>query len=79
MTMTGLLETPLNTYHTDNGGQMVDFTGWSMPIRYAWPESLGGGGGVHAEHNQTRTSGGMFDVSHMGRVYIKGRHARRLG
>lgn len=78
MTATKLLETPLNSYHADHGGQMVDFAGWSMPIRYEWPESMGGGGGVHAEHHQTRNSGGMFDVSHMGRVYIKGRHARRL-
>lgn len=78
MTTAELLTTPLDGYHSDHGGQMVDFAGWSMPIRYEWPESMGGGGGVHAEHHQTRDSGGMFDVSHMGRVYIKGRHARRL-
>jgi aminomethyltransferase len=57
---------------------MVDFAGWEMPIMYRWPESIGGGGGIHDEHKQVRTSGGFFDVSHMGRVKITGRHARRL-
>lgn len=54
---------------------MVDFAGWEMPIAYKGKD---GGGGVIAEHTATRTSGGMFDVSHMGRVKITGRHARRL-
>ena len=64
-----MLKTPLNRFHNDHGGQMVDFAGWDMPIRYA---------GIVEEHNQVRTSGGLFDVSHMGRVDITGRHARRL-
>lgn len=64
-----MLQTPLHKYHLDHGGQMVDFAGWEMPIRYA---------GIVEEHQQVRTSGGMFDVSHMGRVKITGRHARRL-
>ena len=34
-------------------------------------------GGIHDEHNQVRNSGGLFDVSHMGRVKMTGRHARR--
>ncbi|MDX2114218.1 MAG: glycine cleavage system aminomethyltransferase GcvT, partial [Planctomycetota bacterium] len=46
-----------------------------MPIMYAPP---GSGGGIHEEHRQVRTSGGMFDVSHMGRVKVTGRHARRF-
>lgn len=54
---------------------MVDFAGWEMPLAY---KGQNGSGGVLAEHAQTRTSGGMFDVSHMGRVKITGRHARRL-
>jgi len=54
---------------------MVDFAGWEMPIMYVRP---GGGGGVQEEHQHVRTSGGLFDVSHMGRVKIAGRHARRL-
>lgn len=52
---------------------MVDFAGWDMPLAYKGP-----GGGILKEHEATRTSGGLFDVSHMGRVKITGRHARRL-
>lgn len=65
-----MLRTPLYQFHVDHGGKMVDFTGWEMPIMY--------GGGIIAEHQQVRTSGGLFDVSHMGRVKVTGRHARRL-
>lgn len=61
--------TPLYQFHVDHGGKMVDFAGWEMPIMYK---------GVHAEHQQVRASGGVFDVSHMGRVEVKGRHARRF-
>lgn len=67
--------TPLYQWHLDNGGQIVDFAGWDMPIRYA---REGGGGGIIEEHNQVRSSGGLFDVSHMGRVKVTGRHARRF-
>ena len=48
---------------------MVDFAGWEMPLKYS---------GIIEEHNQVRNSGGMFDVSHMGRLEIKGLHAKRL-
>src|SRR5688572_18835357 len=48
---------------------MVDFAGWDMPMLYT---------GIHEEHHQVRTGGGLFDVSHMGRVKFSGRHARRL-
>ncbi len=61
--------TPLYQFHVDHGAKMVDFAGWEMPIMYK---------GVLAEHHQVRTSGGVFDVSHMGRVEVKGRHARRF-
>ncbi|MCC6426345.1 MAG: glycine cleavage system aminomethyltransferase GcvT [Phycisphaerales bacterium] len=61
--------TPLYRFHTDAGAQMVDFAGWEMPIRY---------GSIIEEHKQCRTSGGLFDVSHMGRVKVHGRHARRF-
>lgn len=64
-----VLRTPLNQFHKDNGGTMVDFAGWEMPLSYS---------GITAEHKQVRTSGGFFDVSHMGRVEISGRHARKL-
>lgn len=70
-----MLRTSLYQFHVDHGGTMVDFAGWEMPIAY---KSKDGAGGVLAEHAATRTSGGLFDVSHMGRVKITGRHARRL-
>ncbi|MGP1308838.1 MAG: glycine cleavage system aminomethyltransferase GcvT [Phycisphaerales bacterium] len=62
--------TPLYQFHLDRGARMVDFAGWEMPIAYK--------NGVLAEHHQVRRSGGVFDVSHMGRVEVKGRHARRF-
>ncbi len=65
-----MLRTPLYQFHVDHGGKMVDFAGWSMPIMYA--------PGILKEHDQVRTSGGLFDVSHMGRVKVSGRHARRF-
>jgi aminomethyltransferase len=64
-----LLRTPLYKFHVEAGGKMVEFAGWEMPIMYT---------GIHEEHQQVRTSGGLFDVSHMGRVKMTGRHARRL-
>jgi len=65
-----VLRTPLYQFHLDRGAKMVDFAGWEMPVMYKR--------GVLAEHHQVRTSGGVFDVSHMGRVEVKGRHARRF-
>lgn len=64
-----MLRTPLHNWHIENKGQMVEFAGWEMPIRYS---------GINEEHAQVRSSGGMFDVSHMGRFKISGRHARKL-
>jgi aminomethyltransferase len=67
--MTTFLRTPLYQFHVDAGAKMVDFAGWQMPIMYS---------SIHQEHQQVRTSGGLFDVSHMGRLKITGRHARRF-
>lgn len=64
-----MLKTPLHQFHLDAGAKMVEYAGWEMPILYR---------SVMDEHRQVRTSGGMFDVSHMGRVAVKGRHARRF-
>lgn len=64
-----MLRTPLYNWHVENKGQMVEFAGWEMPIRYT---------GINEEHAQVRSSGGMFDVSHMGRFKVSGRHARKL-
>ena len=64
-----MLRTPFYQFHLDHGAKMVDFAGWQMPIMY---------GSIHGEHRQVRSSGGLFDVSHMGRIKVSGRHARRL-
>lgn len=64
-----LKKTPLHQWHVDHGGKMVDFEGWSLPMSFS---------GITDEHNQVRKSGGVFDVSHMGRLKFKGRHARKL-
>ncbi|UCD75835.1 MAG: hypothetical protein JSV91_02740, partial [Phycisphaerales bacterium] len=64
-----LLKTPFHQFHLDHHAMMVDFTGWHMPLHY---------GSIIAEHKQVRTSGGLFDVSHMGRFTFTGRDARRF-
>lgn len=61
--------TPLYNFQKDQGGQMVDYAGWEMPIRF---------GSIIDEHKAVREKIGIFDVSHMGRVEFKGRHARRF-
>jgi len=55
--------TPLYEQHTAMGGRMVDFAGWEMPLHY---------GSQLAEHRQVREDAGMFDVSHMTIVDLKG-------
>lgn len=58
-----LKKTPLYQAHIDAGAKMVDFNGWSMPIAY---------GSQIEEHHTVRQDAGMFDVSHMLNVEIKG-------
>ena len=60
-------KTPLNEAHRAAGARMVDFTGWEMPIHY---------GSQLDEHHQVRTGAGMFDVSHMTVVDIRGPQTR---
>lgn len=64
-----MLQTPFYQFHLDHGAKMVDFAGWQMPMMY---------GSIHEEHKQVRASGGLFDVSHMGRIKLSGRNARQL-
>ncbi|MEE4288658.1 MAG: glycine cleavage system aminomethyltransferase GcvT [Erythrobacter sp.] len=59
---------PLDAWHRAQGARMVPFAGYEMPIQYAGD---GGGGGIVAEHNWTRTSASLFDVSHMGQLALK--------
>jgi aminomethyltransferase len=64
-----LSRTPLNDVHRACGARMVDFGGWDMPVQYT---------GVVDEHNTVRTAVGLFDVSHMGEIEIRGPEAVRL-
>lgn len=59
-----LLTTPLHALHIELGAKMVPFGGYDMPVQYAT--------GIMAEHKHTRTAAGLFDVSHMGQVLLKG-------
>ncbi len=61
-----LKRTPLNQWHRDHGAKMVDFGGWDMPVQFA---------GILAEHQAVRERAGLFDVSHMGEVRIRGNDA----
>jgi aminomethyltransferase len=63
------LRTPLYAWHVAHGGRMVEFGGWELPVQYA---------GVIAEHQAVRTSAGLFDISHMGRLSFAGPAAEAL-
>jgi aminomethyltransferase len=62
-----LKATPLNSAHRALGAKMVDFGGWDMPVNY---------GSQIEEHNAVRLDAGMFDVSHMCVVDVKGANTR---
>lgn len=59
-----LRRTALHDWHEANGGRMVDFAGWSLPVFY--------GSGALEEHHLTRRSVGMFDIDHMGQIAARG-------
>ncbi|MGH7758979.1 MAG: glycine cleavage system aminomethyltransferase GcvT, partial [Candidatus Dormibacteria bacterium] len=54
---------PLERVHRELGGQMVPFGGYTMPLRYS---------SIRAEHLGVRHTAGLFDVSHMGEVRVRG-------
>ncbi|MEU7001384.1 glycine cleavage system aminomethyltransferase GcvT [Nonomuraea sp. NPDC046570] len=58
--------TPLRDIHQDLGATLTDFAGWLMPLRY---------GSESAEHNAVRTAAGLFDLSHMGEIFVTGPQA----
>lgn len=64
-----LRRTPLYDLHLAAGAKMVEFGGWLMPVQYA---------GIIAEHKKVREAAGIFDLSHMGRVYVGGGDAERF-
>jgi aminomethyltransferase len=65
-----LKKTPLNEAHRKLGGRMIDFGGWDMPVQYP--------AGTIEEHMAVRSSAGLFDVSHMGEIEIRGPQALAL-
>ena len=64
-----LRKTALNSIHRRLGAKMVNFGGWDMPVEYS---------GIIAEHMAVRTQAGLFDVSHMGELEIRGPGALAL-
>ena len=61
-----LKRTPLYDIYKEYGGKIVDFAGWEMPIQFE---------GIIIEHEAVRNAAGLFDVSHMGEVEVKGTDA----
>ena len=57
-------QTPLYELHQELGAKLVDFAGYRLPIQYTT--------GIRAEHQHTRCSAGLFDVSHMGQIKLSG-------
>ena len=58
-----LLRTPLYEAHQHDGGKIVDFAGWEMPVEYT---------GIKSEHLAVRSEVGIFDLTHMGEFEITG-------
>ena len=65
-----LRQTPLHALHVARGARMVPFAGYEMPVQYPT--------GIIAEHLHTRAQAGLFDVSHMGQVALRGVGAAAL-
>ncbi|MGE8294730.1 MAG: glycine cleavage system aminomethyltransferase GcvT [Pseudomonas sp.] len=69
MTTENLAKTPLHALHIELGARMVPFAGYDMPVQYPL--------GVMKEHLHTREAAGLFDVSHMGQILLRGENAAR--
>ena len=67
--MSELQRTPLRDFHAAHGGRLVDFAGWEMPVQYR---------SILEEHKAVRRTAGLFDVSHMGEVDVRGPDAGRF-
>ncbi len=67
--MSELQRTPLRDFHAAHGGRLVDFAGWEMPVQYR---------SILEEHKAVRRAAGLFDVSHMGEVDVRGPDAARF-
>src|SRR5689334_20446765 len=63
-----LSRTALYDAHRTRGARIVPFAGWELPIQYS---------GIVAEHQAVRERAGLFDVSHMGELWLRGPGAER--
>src|SRR6266480_3101013 len=61
-----LKRTPLFGAHQKLGGRLIEFGGWEMPVQYT---------SIIDEHQAVRTAAGVFDISHMGEVLVRGQGA----
>lgn len=59
---------PLDALHRELGARMFEFAGWDMPVQYSR---------IVAEHRAVREAAGLFDVSHMGEIYVEGKGATK--
>ena len=64
--MSDLKRTPLFDVYKKYGGKTIDFGGWEFPVQFS---------SIKEEHEAVRTKAGLFDVSHMGEIYVKGQIA----
>ncbi|HBF6021065.1 TPA: aminomethyl-transferring glycine dehydrogenase subunit GcvPA [Clostridioides difficile] len=67
--MNELKRVSLYNIHKELGAKLVEFAGWEMPLEYE---------GINKEHEKVRKSAGIFDVSHMGEVQIKGAESEKF-
>jgi aminomethyltransferase len=69
------MKSPLYDWHLAMDAKLADFGGWDMPIEY--PKGIAElSGGTLAEHSAVRTKVGIFDVSHLGKISVKGEGAK---
>lgn len=68
---TALKRTPLYDLHLKKGAKMVPFAGYQMPVQFS--------AGILKEHLHTREKAGLFDVSHMGQAFLKGKGSADIG
>ncbi|MEA2650829.1 MAG: aminomethyltransferase, partial [Chloroflexota bacterium] len=62
----GLRQTPLHDLHRDLGARLVPFAGYEMPVQYL---------SIMEEHRTVRSAVGIFDLSHMGEIDVRGEEA----
>jgi len=61
--------TPFYDQHVALGGKIVDFFGWELPVQYST---------ITLEHTAVRTAAGLFDISHMGQLFVWGVTGRSI-